>query len=407
MKLLNSKNLASLLITIALLSTCINETQSRCCNKCSKKKPPKVVKPKVNVETLIGSPAFRQEIEPIYANSNDIDTEFIPVEVTTETTNDRTDVSDKNESHSKVIGSNGLYIEKNLDWGMNGFYKGLINVVDFKYDMAFLGFYMDLYGCRAACAGWENLKAHEKESITEKIDVYLSAGGPGESIEHMIAHNRGVQFAEKVTKHAIDNGYTGIDYFLHLYGEASARGPYVENGQYVKLVSDIIKTTKAINSDIKISITSQAPYFSVDFSGSYEHSLAWVLEEYPDVSANVVMLNEGQGYDSIDDILYSNTAGHATGSAIGDIVMSLPKDSVTELRLVKPINDTDEHYIREGVFDVAELKLSICEICKNESICPGIVGWTYHKDELDEVKHFGETSNKTCPKDFMNLIGNV
>lgn len=84
------------------------------------------------------------------------------------------------------LGQAGIYVEKNINWSnnMSIFTQDLLNVVNSGLNTVYLGFYMDLYGCRAGCKAWEYMSDEQKDQVLDSgMNVILSAGGEGESIQ--------------------------------------------------------------------------------------------------------------------------------------------------------------------------------------------------------------------------------
>lgn len=194
---------------------------------------------------------------------------------------------------------------------MTVFTDDLLNVVNSGLNTIYLGFYMDLYGCRAGCQAWSYMSDSQRKQVLDSgMDVILSAGGEGESIHRMIREKRGSDFATEVANHAKQTNVNGIDYLLHLNGQPSE--PLIEHvsGQYINFVQEIITTTKSVAPDLSISITAPGPYFSEQFAG-LQNSLGYLLSKNPDISANLIMTNQGDYYETKQDIFFENTNGFA------------------------------------------------------------------------------------------------
>merc|ERR1719219_838377 len=76
-----------------------------------------------------------------------------------------------------------IYIEYGFDWA--NFDQEVKNAVDAGYNRIYIGFYMSLYGCQAACTAWRDLDQSVKDDVKSYMGahgatLYLSIGGPGE-----------------------------------------------------------------------------------------------------------------------------------------------------------------------------------------------------------------------------------
>jgi len=288
----------------------------------------------------------------------------------------------------------GIFMEKDLTWGTNGFYKDLKNANNFGYNLINIGFYSYKFGCTSGCQAWEKLSPNLKSKVKSESDVYLSVGGPSEPIENMIKQQVEVPFTTKVVKYAIKNHYSGVDFFLNLMGVYSNNHELLNNGKYSKFMQNILDTVDKLNTDLKISITVQAPYFNLEFTKNWENSLTRVLAQYPNVSVNLLLLND-HGENLLN--LNAKTLEEFRFGSVSNLNnKNLKPLLVNKVNVLNVVNISEGPYGKYGTLKQQDVKKLSCTICSAKNLCSGTIAWTFNNRKLSNFESWSDSLTSKC-----------
>merc|ERR1719219_2011827 len=294
----------------------------------------------------------------------------------------------------------GVYIEKNFDWSnIENEFKSAISA---GYKRLYIGFYMSMYGATGGATGWESLDANTRADLknfaaSNNAEIVLSVGGPGEYTEGVLVNGSATGFGTAAAQYAKTWGYDGLDFSVHLSGEATSPSVWANNGSFAGYVHVLVVSAKGQGFGVNdISITANAPYFSPQYIQSsdpavqQQNSLSWfALNQNSDMDAyvtkiNLVMFNEQDNYMSYQNIFVKNTYNdpyygvYGAGSAVMEIA-NLGIDS-GKIAIVKPISP-DESSVKDGYLSPATLGPWGCQAYAEYGWVGGYIGWTWNSDD--------------------------
>ena len=246
----------------------------------------------------------------------------------------------------------GVYFEKNFNWA--AMEDDIVSAMDSGYNRVYIGFYMSRFGCQGACLQWEQMTDQAKQKVFQKAKdtdskLYLAVGGEGEFVEKVFEDGNTKDYGENAATYAKLHGYDGIDFNIHLAGRSSVASDFAKSGNMTKYVSILVESAKGEGwSRKQLTVTAQAPYFSLDYvDGIESRTMSWVgldknvNELFSVGDLHLMMFNEDQDYLSYEEMFirnefYNETDGTiGTGSAVQQILnLGISSDKVA---VVKPI----------------------------------------------------------------------
>lgn len=332
----------------------------------------------------------------------------------------------RNGLHNVLTSSNttntqtGLYVDSNL---VNGsFQKRIQEALDAGYTNFYVGYYLSLYGCQAACLEWsKQLSGAQRTQVKNLLaqynaKIYLSIGGPSEFWENCIddreVSNCPSVTAGNATNWAIKYQFDGVDFNVDLQGEGTVKSPYANNGSFANLVFTMISTAVSTsngqysNSDMVLS--SSAPYYSPSYIASSDAStqLSYSLANFclnNHVGRCILkMFNEGDNYMTYTDIFKQNTYNDpiyglfGAGSAVQELVnLGIDQNMLTVL---KPVVK-DDITVRDGWVDPIQLNDYGCLANSQFGWTGGFTAWALDYvtvSDFSKITDFAEKVNAEC-----------
>jgi len=297
----------------------------------------------------------------------------------------------------------GIYFEKNFNWA--AMEDDIIAAMDSGYNRVYIGFYMSRYGCQGACLQWEQLSDINKQKVFAKASstdskIMLSVGGEGEFVEKIYEDGDTKAFGDVAAEYALNNGYHGIDYNIHLAGRSSIYSEFAASGELVDFMSIMVESAKEVGwLREQLTVTAQAPYFSLYFvNGIESRTLSWIgLDKNEDKSFSIgdmhmVMFNEDQDYTSYEEMFIKNEYYNETDGTIGygSAVQQILDLGVSgdKIAVVKPIYE-DGFSIYSGYVAPGTLNDWMCQAREEVSDAGGqfwdggYVMWTWNSNNED------------------------
>merc|ERR1711879_147756 len=312
----------------------------------------------------------------------------------------------------------GIYFEKNFNWAaMDG---DLIAAMDAGYNRIYVGFFMSLFGCQGACLQWASLDDVARQAVFAKATetgskLYLSVGGEGEFAENVYKEGDTERFAQDAAEYALQQGYHGMDFNIHLAGLSSVASSFAESGEMVDYAETFVKIAKSVGWQSEdLTVTAHAPYFSPDFvGGDLDKSMSWLgldmnsNEDFAVGDVSMMMFNEDQDYLTYEEMFIKNeffneTDGTiGTGSAVQQILdLGISSGKVA---IVKPIYE-DGYSIYTGYVPPTTLSDWMCQ-AKDQVFSEtnqnywdgGYVMWTWNMNNQDTILWPSFLDESECP----------
>merc|ERR1712226_229003 len=290
---------------------------------------------------------------------------------------------------------NAIYLESNFDWA--NIDLEIQNAIDAGYTHIYIGFYMSLYGCQAACTAWTQLPSSQKQNTLNYAaqngaQILLAVGGPGESPEYVIQQGTSYinNYATGAASYAKSNSFQRMDFCIHLAGESTVPSQWATNGSLVNYAKTLVNAGSTVGyQSNQLTLTGQAPYFSVDFvGGSISNALSYLALDSNAAmpfyvgQINLQMFNEDSNYMSYYDIFIQNTySDPAWGSfGKGSSIKEVRALGITQAGIAvgKPVTD-HESAVKTGYISPQDLGAWGCMAQSDFGWTGGFIGWTWQQ----------------------------